>query len=88
MADKYTITLWPPEHGAKPHIPIEVGPDQVDGMKAQGWRDKDPNVSELAAFKESESRVITPPVRKKPRGKKSPSAEDPPAEDSIDSSSR
>jgi len=38
MADKHTVTLWPPENGAEPHIPIEVQPDRAEMMIGKGWR--------------------------------------------------
>jgi len=64
MADKYTVTLWPPEHGAKPHIPIEVDPSQVEMMKQRGWRDKDPNPK--PSIKITDERDKTEPMNTDP----------------------
>jgi len=66
MADKTTVTLWPPEHGAKPHIPIEVQPGAVEGMKAKGWRDTDPNPQ---AENETKPPAQAPPRRSTRRKK-------------------
>ena len=78
MADKYTITLWPPEHGAEPHIPIEVHPSQVAEMKAIGWRDKDPNPSaaeKKPAFEDPPGVPATIPRGKKKKKENAKDAE-------------
>jgi len=57
MADKHTVTLWPPEYGAEPHVPIEVDPGQVERYKSNDWRDQDPNaVPDPPAIKRSDKK--------------------------------
>lgn len=38
MADKATVTLYPPEHAADTDTPIEVHPDMAYRHEALGWR--------------------------------------------------
>jgi len=38
MADKGTVTMWPPSGGE----PVEVLPSQAATMKGRGWRDHGP----------------------------------------------
>lgn len=47
MANKRTVTMWPPRGGK----PIEVMPDQVGTMLRRGWVEKKPAAA-LKAKKE------------------------------------